>query len=320
MGLFENMLSSNESIFADTIALDFDYQPKLILHREAQQKRIAECIRPLFQKRTGKNIIVSGQPGIGKTVCLKHVLDELKQETDEIYCIYTNCWKKDSPFKILLQICEDIGYTWTHNKSYDELIGKVIETINKKSAVIVLDEADKLADLKLVYTLLDDLFRKTIILIANNKEFLTTLDTRIKSRLIPEYLEFNPYDKHQIKDILNERVKYAFVPNVIEQNVIDFISEKSFETGDIRIGLNLLKSAGEEAENQSSKKLRLEHVKIALTKLEALRTKNISNECEEILKIIKENEKSSILNLYEKYKENNGNKSYRTFHRRLKEL
>jgi len=320
MGLFENMLQGNETIFADTIALDFDYQPKIVLHREAQQRRIVESIKPLFQRRNGKNLIISGQPGVGKTVCLKHVLDELKQETDDIHCVYINCWKKDSAFKMLLQMCEDVEYAWVHNKSYDELIGKVIETINKKSAVIVLDEADKLTDLKLVYTLLDDLFRKTIIMITNNKEFLVNLDTRVKSRLMPEFLEFNPYNKSQVKDILNERIKYAFIPGVIEDKVVEAVAEKSFEAGDVRFGLKLLRSAGEEAENLASKKLKLEHLKLALEKLETLRTKEVSEEAEEVLGVIKENERTSILNLFEKYKEKGGEKSYRTFHRRLKEL
>jgi len=137
---------------------------------------------------------------------------------------------------------------------------------------------------------------------------------------MPEILEFNPYNKQQIKDILTERIKYAFVPNVIENNILDLISDKSFEVGDVRLGLKLLRSAGEEAENQASKKLKIEHIKLALSKLETLRTKGVSDECENILQIIRDNERGSILSLYEKYKENGGDKSYRTFHRRLKDL
>ena len=132
MGLFEGILKGGESLFLDPIALDFDYQPKLVPHRENQQQYIAQCIKPLFSKRNGKNLIIQGLPGVGKTVCLKHVLRELNQETDEIYCIYINCWKKESPFKVITQVCEDLGYTWTYNKSYEDLYKKAVELLNKK--------------------------------------------------------------------------------------------------------------------------------------------------------------------------------------------
>ena len=84
MGLFEGMLKGDESLFLDAMALDFDYQPKRVPHRDNQQHHIAQCIKPLFANRNGKNLIISGLPGVGKTVCLKHVLRELKQETDRI--------------------------------------------------------------------------------------------------------------------------------------------------------------------------------------------------------------------------------------------
>ena len=106
MNLFNNILKSNESLITNPIALDYDYQPKLIPYRENQQHHIAACIKPLFQNRNGKNILITGKPGIGKTVCAKHVLRELEEQTEEIIPIFINCWKKDTPYKIVIEICE----------------------------------------------------------------------------------------------------------------------------------------------------------------------------------------------------------------------
>ena len=152
--LFKDLLSSEESIFLNPQLLDFDYQPKLILYRESQQHQIASCIKPLLQRRNGTNLVIIGSPGIGKTVCLKHVLNELKEEySNEIYCIYINCWKSNTPFKIAESICRQLDYKWTHNKNLDDLISEASSIINEKSAVFVLDEVDKLEDNYINYKL-----------------------------------------------------------------------------------------------------------------------------------------------------------------------
>ena len=79
MSLFKNMLSSGESLFLNPIALDYDYMPKLMPFRDGQQHHMAECIKPLFQNRNGKNLLITGSPGIGKTLASKKVLKELEE-------------------------------------------------------------------------------------------------------------------------------------------------------------------------------------------------------------------------------------------------
>ena len=315
MGLFEGMLKGDESLFLEPMALDFDYQPKLVPHRGNQQQYIAQCIKPLFSKRNGKNLIISGLPGIGKTVCLKHVLRELESETDEIYCIFINCWKKETPFKIVTQICEDLGYTWTHNKSYEELYKKAIELLNKKSVVLVLDEADRINDQKIIYSLLEDVFRKVLIMITNKENLEVSIDQRVKSRLLPDSLAFEPYKYDQVKDILLQRREYAFVKDIWNAEAFEAIVEASFDSKDVRKGLFLMKSAGENAENRASTKIDVEDVQKAMNK-EKPSVKEVKKECEDILELIKDNNGSSVKDLFERY----GKGSYRTFQRRIKDL
>jgi len=42
MGLFSDMLKEGESLFRDTVVLDFDFQPKLLKFRENEQMRFAK--------------------------------------------------------------------------------------------------------------------------------------------------------------------------------------------------------------------------------------------------------------------------------------
>src|SRR3989338_7976556 len=134
MAFFDNKnQASGRGVFADLLALDFDYQPKLVPYRESHQFRIAECIKPLFSKRHGKNLLVFGGSGVGKTVSLKHVLKEIEDEgmDDEVLPIYINCWKKDSSFKIVMELCERLGYKFVQNKNTDALLREVLKILNK---------------------------------------------------------------------------------------------------------------------------------------------------------------------------------------------
>lgn len=313
--LFDKILKSEESLFLNPQFLDTDYQPKLVPFRENQQHHIANCIKPLLQRRTGKNVLIYGNSGVGKTACLKHVLNELKEDySSEIYCLYINCWKKDTSFKIISEICEHVKYKWIHNKTFDDLMKSASEIINEKSVVIVLDEVDKLQDQNIIYSLLEDMQRKCLILITNEKNFLAKLDNRIKSRLIPDLLEFKPYNLEQTEAILKQRTEYAFIPDALQQEAFNIITKKTFEEGDIRTGLFLLKQAAEIAEDKSSRTISLYDVNKALETL-AITDFNIDS----LLFIIKENSGKTASEIFKVY-EQKENKSYRTFQRKIKEL
>ena len=75
--LFKDIPESN--LFRNEIALDINFTPKKIQFRETENEYIASCIKPLFQKRSGKNLLIYGCPGIGKTLACKLVLNELEE-------------------------------------------------------------------------------------------------------------------------------------------------------------------------------------------------------------------------------------------------
>ena len=323
MGMFDNMLSSEESLFKDTIPLDYDYIPKLVPFREPHQKYIASCIKPLFNKSNGKNLLIHGKPGVGKTVATKHLLKELEEQTDDILQIYINCWQKNTTFKIYNEICGIIGYKFTQNKKSDELFNIIRQIINKKSAVFIFDEADKIEDFEFLYTLLEDIYRKTIVLITNSKEWLINIEPRIKSRLMPDTLEFKPYDEKETKEILKNRISYAFFPNVFENDAFDILAKKTFELKDIRTGLHLMREAGLIAENKSSRKITLAHAKEALSKIDDFTIKkssDLEDDTRFILSIIKENENKKIGDLYKFYQNEGGKLGYKSFQRKITKL
>lgn len=324
MGIFEGMLKDNESLFRDEIALDYDFLPKLLPYREKEQKYIATCIQPLLSRRNGKNILVHGAPGIGKTAAIRHILRDLEHETEDVIPIYVNCWKKNTLHKILLEICDILDYKFTQNKRTDELFEIIKGIVNKKSAVFVFDESDKLENLDVLYMVLEEIFRKTIILITNYKSWFDNLDERLKSRLTLELLEFKPYNETETKGILKKRMEYAFVPDVWEEDAFEKIAKKTAEIEDIRSGLYLMRESGLVAENYASRKINLKYVDEALSKLQESSTRKkeevTDDDTKVILGLIKDNPNIKSGDLHKLYGAKGGSLSYKSFMRRIKNL
>lgn len=316
MGFFDD--SRNTKIFLNPVALDYSFIPKLIPYRENQQHYIATCIKPLLQERNGKNLFVHGKPGIGKTVATIHVLNEMEDKSN-IIPIYINCWKKNTAHKIILEICEKINYRFTLNKSTDELLDAITSIINKGSCVICLDECDKMESYDVIYHLLENIYKKTIILITNDRLWLDKLDNRIRSRLNPEILEFKPYNYDETFGILNQRITYAFHPGAITKDSVGLIAKKTFELGDIRIGVHLLKESADIAELKNKEKIEIVDSVEAIKKLDDFNNKKekvLEDSLKEILDIIKLNDGKSSKEIFEAY----GKDSYKTFKRKLNEL
>ncbi|MBU1704159.1 MAG: AAA family ATPase, partial [Nanoarchaeota archaeon] len=196
--MFKDMLGSDQTLFKNEDALDYSFIPKAIPYRESQQQHIATCIKPLFQQRNGKNLVVHGKPGIGKTVATLHLFREIEEETDDVVPVYVNCWQKNTTFKIMVEMCNVLGYKFTQNKNTEELFDIVKNIANKKGIAFAFDEVDKVQDFDFLYMILEEIFKKTIILITNYKTFFDNLDERIRSRLMADILEFKQYNQAEI--------------------------------------------------------------------------------------------------------------------------
>ena len=322
-GLFGDMLKGDESLFKNDVALDYSFMPKIIPYREKEQRAIASCIRPLFGQKNGRNVFIYGQPGVGKTVALKKILEELEEETDEIVPVYMNCWQHNTTFKILTEMCEKLGFKFIQNKKTEELFKMVRQVFNKKSVVFVFDEADKLEDLDFLYMIMEEIYRKTIILITNYKDWVLNLEDRIKSRLMPEMMEFRPYNPDETKGILKQRAEFAFHAGALTSEAFELIAKKTSELQDIRTGLHLMKESGLIAESKSSRKILPEHAQKALDKIDEFTIKNpaeLASDEQLILDIVKNNSGGRIGDLFKKYQDSGGKLVYKSFQRKIERL
>ncbi len=323
MSLFKDMLKSGESLFRDTIVLDYDFQPKIMKYREKEQMKFATAIRPLLQGHNGRNLFVYGAPGIGKTTACKHVLRELEDETDEVVPIYINCWKENTTYKIFYKICEQLDFKFLINKKTSELFSMIREKLNKGGVVFVFDEIDKLEDMDFLYTILEDIYRKSVFLLTNYRDSYSEMDKRIRSRLNPEFLNFKPYTEPEIAGILRQRRDYGFVQGCWDEEAFKEIVERCTETNDVRVGLYLMREAGNIAEERSSREIGATHVAACIRKVDDFHIKpveGLEDDLQLILDVIKNNSGKRIGEIYSTFIEKEGEMSYSSFQRRISKL
>src|SRR3989344_1221045 len=210
MGVYDDLLDRNESIFKNEYALDYSFLPKSIPYREGQQKYLASCIKPLLNEHNGRNVLIHGPPGVGKTAALRHLekeLDESDELSEKLYIIHVNCWHKNTTYKVVLELCDAIGYAFVQNKNTEDLFKIVEQIINKKAAIFIFDEIDKAEDTDFLYILAENILKKSIFLVTNYKSWMLELDDRIRSRLLLEQIEFPQYAKEEMLGILKQRIE-----------------------------------------------------------------------------------------------------------------
>jgi len=120
--------------------------------------------------------------------------------------------------------------------------------------------------------------RTGLFAIISDIEFRYLLDKNVNSVFIPREIIFNPYTRDEMKSILRDRVKVGFYPDVISDELLNEIIDKTVSIGDLRVGIDLLGLVGNIAEANASKVITEEHLESAIHNANSISLKStISN-------------------------------------------
>ncbi len=280
--IFEKHFGNSKTLFSDREAISPHFIPDQLPNRESQIQEISETLSAVLAGKKASNIFLYGKTGTGKTAVTRHVLRQLldfaKGKSLCVTGMYINCRNHNRKYRVLSKIVEEIFpeerfFGFSAGFVYDKLVEWIGKT--KTHLVIILDEIDKVRDLDdLVYSLTranDEVTGGgiTLVGISNNLFFRERLDPRTKSSLVEKEMVFPPYNAEELRAILNDRVKRAFIPDSVEESAVNLAAAYAAnESGDARTAVMLLFRAGELAEQKGSLKVTDDEVRRAKKKVE----------------------------------------------------
>ncbi|MDO5811339.1 MAG: ORC1-type DNA replication protein [Methanobrevibacter sp.] len=336
MGI-EDILMYDESLFQDINAFDPDYFPPSFNFRDTQMEAMAMAIRPAMKGGQPSNATVMGSPATGKTTAMKKVFELVERNTERVVCVYINCQLHTTRFGIFSQIYKKIfGHTPPEtgvpfSRIYDQIMRDLQK--NQKALVIALDDVNYLVQSKNANKVMYDLLRAyeeypgvktSVFAIVSDLEFKYSFDKNVNTVFIPQEIIFPLYTYSEIEAILRERVKAGFFPNVMPDDILEQIAMYTFEKGDLRVGINLLRSCGNIAEANASREITQEHFDKAIDSVVSVNIseslKNLNDTEKTVLKMIIDYEGMYTAGeLSKKYKEETGS-SYASFTRAVDKL
>ncbi|ATZ61653.2 MAG: ORC1-type DNA replication protein [Methanosarcinales archaeon Met12] len=332
----KDMLSWDQTIFKNGEMFELDHVPEHFLHRSGQIEALTFNMRPAVRAMHPINTLCLGPPGTGKTTAVHKVFEEIEKHTSSVIPVHVNCQVDNTRYVIFSQIFQKIyGYMPpTSGVSFKKLFGEIAKYLIEKKRVLVvaLDDVNYLFHENEVNGVLYPLLRAHevypgakigVIGVLSETGMHYVLDQRVNSVFLPQEIRFPPYARAEIHDILRNRIKYGFFPDVVPADVLDKIVDCVETSRDLRVGIDLLKRAGFNAERRASKQISIEDVDGAYegSKLVHLAhlIRLLRNDEQTLLKLIAESGEIKAGELYKKFQEGTG-LGYTRYHDMLNKL
>ena len=272
-------------IFARKELLEIEHIPnsERIVGRDEQIKKVANALNPAIGGGSPRNMIVYGKTGTGKSLVAKHVTQRAKGAAENhgttVGTAYIDCAQSNTETRAISTLATQLNeVSETDVKiprtgiATDDYYGRFWEILDARFdvAIIILDEIDKLGNDEILMQLSRAgeagklaSCKIGIIAISNKISYQDKLEQRVKSSLQEREFIFPPYDAEQLRLIMENR-EDAFKPDVVTNDVIPLSAAfAASEHGDARKALDILRHAGEIAEERDDERVREEHVRDA---------------------------------------------------------
>jgi len=266
----KDLLMWDETLFRDPEVFEIDYIPEQFNYRDDQMKELAFQIRPAMRGGRPLNTVCRGLPGTGKTTSVKKLFEEIGTATKKVIPVYINCQIDNTKYAIFSQIYRKLtGHlpppSGTSFKTIFDAIARII-TKEETVLIICLDDANYLMYENEINNVLYPMLRSyesyegtrigVILIISDlDVDLSRAVDARVSSVFRPTDIYFPPYSEEEVRTIIGERVLQGLYPGVLGQDMLDLVIAQTMRSGDLRVGIDLLKRATLSAERNARRSI-----------------------------------------------------------------
>ncbi|EMA07980.1 Cdc6/Cdc18 family protein [Haloferax denitrificans] len=261
-----------------------------IYGRDEQLAAEARAFRDTLDGERPPDLLLYGPSGTGKSLTVKAVAEKVKDRAEQnginFDFVSVNFKTMESHtldravWKLGHQTAKKAGVAWEIPRkgvSTDAKYVRLYEIVDEhfESLVFILDEIDALtgrnADTEPAYSrLLYSLSRVmaeqhvdtliSTVVITNHPKFRENVDSRTDSSYNPTGIHFSDYDADELIEILTRR-RDAFKEDALDEGVIELVAAYGAKNeGDARRSIDLLRDAGELANQNGDSVVTAEHV------------------------------------------------------------
>ncbi len=224
------------------------YPPQRVLHRDTEIAQLSRALEPAVYGDRGEDVLIYGPSGVGKTTTTRHVLCDLHHDHGLEWALIksssgTRC---GILHEAIVKHAKDAAI---HRNSPHEELVDALQAIVDRPYVLVLDEADTIADLGV----LEDLFsvpKLSVIAICHDQtEWLARLDEDLGHYFaLKSQIGLDRYTTDELVDILEPRVERGLAPGVVREGQLEWIADEV--AGVARYGIKTLLGAAEIAQER----------------------------------------------------------------------
>jgi cell division control protein 6 len=268
------------TIFADESKLDPDWIPPSLPHREQHLEKLRSYFDGTLEKGISRHILLTGRIGTGKSVTAKKAYEVLCEEASQLgknlSWSRVNCMDHPSPQAILSLILDELGIRFSQ-KGFS--VGEMLDCLRKHllaqdaHLLLILDDVDSHLERfgpRLIYSFTrfgEGVKNKNRVgislLLTSHKQVFQMLDGQTLSSFGHSSLEFKPYFREELLDIIGQRVELALNLSAISEEICELLADCSASDGDARRAIELLWKAGKLAEEKFQSEITPEDVRIA---------------------------------------------------------
>jgi cell division control protein 6 len=320
----EEMLSWDETVFRDEHVFEIDYLPDAFHHRTSQLESLKYALRPAVRGSRPLNTMIQGPPGTGKTTAVQKLFGELGGETD-VQTVRVNCQVDSTRYAVFSRLFEGIfDYEPPSSGiSFKKLFGQLTERLvdDEDVLVVALDDVNYLFYENEASDTLGSLLRAHethsgvkigVIIVSSDLslDVIDEIDTRVQSVFRPEEIYFPRYAVDEIRSILRERADRGFHEGVLDDAELERVAELTADSGDLRVGIDLLRRAGLHAEMRASRTIANEDIEAAYEKSKHVHLsrslRGISDSERALLEVVIDHDGQQAGEIYEAFEDETG--------------